>query len=106
MKNNKKKSTVWLLRITAIVVFCFMQFAMKSNSFGQCQPYIKIDGTLVIANSITPTGLTLPVWLTANQTLAADQMVQSISVIEFTVNSNALEFSQVKKVTTVETVPS
>ena len=33
-------------------------------------------------------------------------MVQSISVIEFTVNSNSLEFSQVKKVTTVETVPA
>src|SRR4051812_41573840 len=85
-----------------------MQFVINNNSFGQCQPIIKIDGNKIIANSITSTGLSLPYWLASGQTLATDQMVQSISVIEFNQNAttNALEFSQVKKVTAVETVPA
>src|SRR4051812_30848265 len=88
------------------LLFFFLALCSNNNeSLAQCQPYIKIDGVMTIANTTSQTGITLPFWLKEGQTLAADQMVQSISVIEFTVNANALEFSQVRKITTVQTVP-
>jgi hypothetical protein len=76
--------------------------------WSQCQPYIRVDGNIVIANQTTPTGITLPLWLREGQTLAAEQMVHSISVIEFSVNGTALEFSDVLSVTstTPQAVPA
>lgn len=91
----KKLTLILLVNVTAVNI-----------AFSQCQPYIKIDGNVIIANQTVATGIALPVWLKANQTLAADQMVNSISVVEFTVNGSALEFSQVLSVTTSSTVPS
>jgi hypothetical protein len=84
------------------VLFAILPFA----GYSQCQPYIMVDGSPVIANSVNEAGLTLPLWLRAGQTLAADQMVYSISVLEFTENGTSLEYSQVIKVTTVLTVPA
>ena len=83
-------------------------FSFSVKVYSQCQPYIQLDGNMMIANSITTSGITLPFWLKETQTLAADQMVNSISVIEFTINAQtkSLEFSQTLSVSTVQTVPA
>lgn len=77
-------------------------------TFSQCQPYIRIDGNIINANQISATGLTLPAWLKEGQTICVEQMVNSISIIEFDVNGAALEFSQVLSVTSSspQSVPS
>jgi hypothetical protein len=79
-----------------------------TDLYAQCnKPYIKIDGTRVLAdNSQSQNGLALPFWLKEGQTLAADQNVLSISVLEFTVTGTTLEFSQVRSVTSSLAVPS
>ncbi|MCC6601499.1 MAG: hypothetical protein IT223_12640 [Crocinitomicaceae bacterium] len=90
-------------RIIALTLFAIV---CAQYSWAQCQSYIQIDGQIVNASEIAANGLHLPLWLKEGQTLAADQMVNSISVIEFDVNGSTLEFSQVLKVTSVQTVPS
>lgn len=82
---------------------------LPAFSFSQCHPYIKIDGNVVLASGENTgvEGLRLPYWLKAGQTIIADQNVNSISVIEFTVNGTALDFSQVLSVaSTLSTVPA
>lgn len=76
------------------------------ESYAQCLPLIKIDGNYIVADENNVKGLKLPIWLTAGQTLVKDQYVYSISVIEFTVNGSALDFSQNLKVTAIQTVPT
>lgn len=87
-----------------LILILFANITVINFAFSQCQPYIKIDGNQVLANQTVPAGIVLPFWLKAGQYLAIDQMVNSISVIEFTINGTALEFSQVLSVTTVQTV--
>jgi len=87
-----------------LTLLALIMFNVKVS--GQCQPYIKIDGNLINANQIHPTGLSLPVWLRAGQTLSADQMVNSISVIVFTVNGTSLEFKEVLPISSLVTVPA
>ena len=73
----------------------------------QCRHTIKIDGNITeVDEGPNGGGLKLPVWLKATQTLAVDQNVNSISVIEFTVNGTSLDFSAVLNVTTIQTVPA
>jgi len=79
---------------------------IQQGASAQCQSYIRVDGDLINANQLAANGLHLPFWLKSGQTLAADQMVNSVSVIEFNVGSGGiLEFSQVLSVTTELTVP-
>src|SRR6187551_2949627 len=97
MINKRKKTTGWISK--TLVLFLFSAFFLfgSNKAFSQCQPYIKIDGNPVLANQVSASGLTLPYWLKSTQTLAVFQMVQSISVIEFTENTEAssLEYSRV-----------
>lgn len=69
------------------------------------QPYIKIDNNSVLADQ-SSNGISLPAWLNAGQTLAADANVYSISVLEFSVNGTQMDFSQSLSITTVQTVPA
>ncbi|MCC6601215.1 MAG: hypothetical protein IT223_11165 [Crocinitomicaceae bacterium] len=85
----------------------FISFLLSANiAFGQCKPSIRIDGNISIVDQTSPAGLQFPIWLKTGQTLAIDQSTFSISVIEFIVDGNALAFSQVLTVTTVQTVPA
>jgi len=79
-----------------------------SSSHAQCEPFIRIDGEIVIANETVPRGLRLPLWLQAGQTLSVGTTVRSISVIEFTENGSALEYAGVLSITssTPQAVPS
>lgn len=104
MKLNKL--TTYPLIQLKLLLTIIMIFVLNGELFSQCQPYIKIDSNLINANQITATGISLPVWLKEGQTLSANQMVNSISVIEFTVNGTVLEFSQVLSITTGQAVPA
>jgi hypothetical protein len=85
----------------SLLVACF---AICESLLAQGNPQIKIDNNTVSADPVS--GLKLPSWLKGGQTLAADNEVYSISVLEFTVNGTSLEFSDVKSVTSQETVPA
>ncbi len=89
-------SSAQLLCAAGIILFLFL------NSFsgnGQCKPAIKIDGVNTVVDATDQFGLQLPFWLKEGQTLAVGASVASISVIEFSVNVTALEFSQVLNIT-------
>lgn len=89
--------------LISAVIFCLMQFGIISTCISQCQPFIYIDG-----NPTSVTGLELPVWLEAGQSLDMNAAVTSISLIEFTVDAvtNELKFSRVRSVTSSLTVPA
>lgn len=112
---NKKNSTIQSVLKNKFAVSC-LQFSMciflqtatyllPTLSFSQCSPMIKIDGNNIITDENHPAGLKLPSWLRNPQTLEKGQYVFSISVIEFTMNGTALDYSQNISVTTVQTVP-
>lgn len=87
-----------LTQRAALVVFIFLT-ALHEDVSAQCQPFIKVDGKMVIANETVPSGVRFPIWLKANQTLACGLTIDAISVIEFTENGSTLEYSQVLSVT-------
>lgn len=91
------------LKLFILFAACSLQSAV---SFAQCLPLVKIDGNYVVADENNVKGLKLPLWLKTGQTLAKDQYVYSISVIEFSVNGSALDYSQNLSITTVQTVPA
>ena len=68
----------------------------------QNDPVLLIDGDTVSMKS----GLSLPYWLKAGQTLNVGANVKSASVLEFTIDSNQLLFSQVLSVKNMQTVPT
>jgi hypothetical protein len=51
-------------------------------------------------------GLSLPYWLKAGQTIALGTNVKSASVVEFTIDSNELQFSNIISVKNLQTVPT
>lgn len=91
----------------SIYFFLLANIIAANIAFSQCKPYIIIDGNMVIADQTVYTGLILPLWLKETQTIATDQGVNSVSVIEFNVTGGALEFSQVLSIATTspQTVP-
>ncbi len=97
-----KKMKIIPLVINLLVFYCFS----LHKTFSQCKPFIIIDGNAIIADENDPNGLRLPTWLTAGQTLNIGQYVYSISVIEFTVNGTALDYSANLRITSSSTVPS
>lgn len=82
--------------LNALVTFCLFAGSLffNSDSLAQCNSAIKIDGALTVLDS----DLKLPIWLKEGQTLAIASSIQSISLIEFTVNGTSLEFSRVHKI--------
>ncbi|HRS53621.1 MAG TPA: hypothetical protein P5250_02820 [Bacteroidales bacterium] len=91
-----KKLTFILILVTSL--------CLKINFlFSQNIPSIIINGNVVPAND----DLKLPFWLNEGNNLAIDQYVKYISAIEYKIiNNSVLEFSQVKLITTSETVPA
>ena len=70
--------------------------------FAQNDPILLIDNDTVSMKS----GLSLPYWLKAGQTIALGTNVKSASVVEFTIDSNELQFSNIISVKTLQTVPT
>lgn len=100
MKNMFKALT-----LQAAIVLIAALVAGFNTSFAQCKPTIKIDDSPTIVNSNDPLGgLQFPFWMKEGQTLAISSGVKSISVIEFSVNGTALEFSQILNITSTTPV--
>lgn len=83
-----------------LLVINIFQALTFSKVLAQCNPYIMIDG-----EATSPSSLSLPYWLHQGQTLSMNSSVNAISVIEFNVNANSLEFSDVLSVSSTSTVP-
>lgn len=107
MTRPTKTKPMRLYQIFSCSIFFALLFVSVTAN-GQCnRPYIKIDGNRVLAdNSQTQNGLVLPLWLKSGQTLEIDQNVISISVIEFDVADQNLQFSQVLSITSELAVPA
>lgn len=84
---------------TAVFAFTLL-LGGSQKAVSQCQPFISIDGKNTSARTVV-----LPMWLKEGQVLGMNEAVPSVSVIEFTQNGSALEFSQVLSVTTESSVP-
>ena len=69
--------------------------------FGQNSSSLIIDN---ISNQFT--NISLPYWLKSGQTIDLGTNTKSVSIIEFSVNGTALEFSQVISLTSAQTVPT
>lgn len=104
----KSQLTTSLVGGVIASVCCFAALLCSSVIFAQCKPSIEIDGNLTVVDPTDPFGLELPMWMGEGQTLAAGPSVNSISVIEFTVNGAALEFGGVLSITstTATSVPT
>jgi hypothetical protein len=81
--------------IGIIALILGLQLGFSPLAFSQCKSVIKIDGKRSVVDQSLSTAIMLPYWLTSGQTLALGYGVQSVSIIEFTVNGTALEFSAV-----------
>jgi len=93
-------------RLTAFLLFATFSVLPNVEAIAQCQPAIRIDGNRVnLGVDEAASAIAFPFWLKDGQTLSADQLVHSISVLEFTQNDSNLEFSQVVSVTSEQTVP-
>ena len=83
---------------TIALILCACISSVSSFS----QAIITIDGV----NTTFSDGLSLPYWLKAGQSVGLVSNVKSISIIEFTADSNNLTFSKVISLTGSQTVPS
>jgi hypothetical protein len=72
------------------------------SAFAQNQPVLAIDGV----NTTFQSGLSLPYWLKAGQTLNVIANANSVSIMEFTVDSSTLKYSRVISLNSLQTVPS
>ncbi len=81
-----------------LIILCV--FTTSFSSFSQS--IITIDGV----NTTFSNGLSLPYWLKAGQSVGLVSNVKSISIIEFTADSNNLTFSRVISLTSPQTVPA
>jgi hypothetical protein len=86
-------------KVIILVLFSFLFF---SKLFSQSEPVIAIDGV----NNIFKSGLSLPYWLKAGQTIDLVANVKSISIVEFIGDSSSLKYSKVINLTTSQTVPN
>jgi hypothetical protein len=83
-----------ILLIIAILCSFFAQ--------AQNQPVLAIDGV----NTTFQSGLSLPYWLKAGQSLNVVANASSVSIMEFTVDSNTLKYSRVISLNSLQTVPT
>ena len=81
------------------LLFCCLLFSKLL--IAQNDPMLLIDGDTVSMKS----GLSLPYWLKAGRTIALGNNVKSASILEFTIDSNQLQFSDVISLTSIQTVP-
>lgn len=83
-----------------------IHIVLNNVLFSQCFPTIFIDGNELVVSESDVYGTKLPYWLKPSQTLAKGYGVNSISVIEFTVNGTSLDFVQVLSITSTTTSPA
>jgi hypothetical protein len=84
--------------ITFVLIIFFF---LRSNSYAQKTPSLIIDST-----EIQFTDVSLPFWLKSGQSVGLGVNAKIVSVLEFTVNGTALDFSRVLTLTNNQTVPT
>ena len=84
--------------ITFVLIIFFF---LRSNSYAQKTPSLIIDST-----EIQFTDVSLPFWLKSGQSVGLGVNAKIVSVLEFTVNGTALDFSRVLTLTNKQTVPT
>jgi hypothetical protein len=87
---NMKKALLFFILLTSI------------NLTAQNDPVLIIDNVNITFKS----GVSLPYWLKAGQTINLGNNAKSASILEFTVDSNNLVFSQAVSLNSVQTVPA
>lgn len=80
--------------VLSLLIYATILTAQNSSS-------LLIDNVSTVFSNVS-----LPYWLKAGQTLALGTNSQSVSILEFTVNGNVLEFSQVISLSSAQTVPA
>jgi hypothetical protein len=91
-KNNYMKNYIFTL---VVVLGCTI------TALGQNTPSLLIDNVSTQFSNVS-----LPYWLKAGQTIDIGTNAKSVSILEFTVNGTALEFSQAVALTSSQTVPA
>ena len=82
-----------------LIIAIFFSFSVLAQN----QPVVlAIDGV----NTTFQSGLSLPYWLKAGQTLNLVANASSVSIIEFTEDTTALKYSRVISLNSLQTVPS
>ena len=82
-----------------LIIAIFFSF----SALAQNQPVVlAIDGV----NTTFQSGLSLPYWLKAGQTLNVVANASSVSIIEFTEDTTSLKYSRVISLNSLQTVPS
>jgi hypothetical protein len=81
-----------------LIIAIFFSF----SALAQNQPVLAIDGVYTTFQS----GLSLPYWLKAGQTLNVVANANSVSIMEFTEDSATLKYSRVISLNSLQTVPS
>jgi len=80
-----------------ILLFSIAFFSLHAQN----DPVLSIDGV----NTTFKSGLSLPYWLKAGQTLDIVSNVKSVSILEFSADTINLKYSQVISLTSLQTVP-
>jgi hypothetical protein len=91
-KNNYMKNYIFTL---VVVLGCTI------TALGQNTPSLLIDNVSTQFSNVS-----LPYWLKAGQTIEIGINAKSVSILEFTVNGTALEFSQAVALISSQTVPA
>jgi hypothetical protein len=83
-------------------MFLALLIITSQKQFAQADPAILLDGVKTVFKS----GLSLPYWIKASQTIELTSTIKSISILEFEVKDSNLIFSQVLSVNSNQTVPA
>lgn len=81
------------------IFFCYF-LLLSISSLGQSSSELIIDNTSTLFSTIS-----FPYWLKSGQTINIGANTKTISVLEFNVDNNSLEFSQVLSINSLQTVP-
>jgi hypothetical protein len=66
----------------------------------------KVPSLIIDSTEIQFSEVSMPYWLKAGQKMGLGVNAKTVSVLEFTINGTALEFSRVLSVTSIQTVPN
>jgi hypothetical protein len=81
-------------------LFFYSLFFITLSSLGQSSSELIIDNASTLFSNIS-----FPYWLKSGQTINIGANTKTISVLEFNVDNNSLEFSQVLSINSLQTVP-
>ena len=81
-------------------LFFYSLFFITLSSLGQSSSELIIDNASTLFSNIS-----FPYWLKSGQTINIGANTKTVSVLEFNVDNNSLEFSQVLSINSLQTVP-